>query len=276
MLTEKTFDANGVIINYVEGPPNGRPLILVHGGTVRWQTFSTVLTLLSLRYHTYAPDLRGHGASARTPGAYRNVDYASDVEQFLRRQVGEPAALLGWSMGSDIVLQTAAHLPYLTYALILEDPRAHLVREEGAARTPTLEAFLARFQHLYETVSRVSSEAELRAELAAQNPQEDGVTRRRRGKHLRQLDPEALKVFANDTLDAGYSPSDLLPKITCPVLLLYGESALGSSMEPHQVEWYQARLADLTYVQIPGAGHVLHRPNPILYLQHVMDFLESL
>jgi pimeloyl-ACP methyl ester carboxylesterase len=73
-----------------------------------------------------------------------------------------------------------------------------------------------------------------------------------------------------------YSPGALLPKITCPVLLLYGEPALGSFVEPEQLQWYRSRVQDLTSVHIPGAGHVLHRPNPILYFQHVMDFLEAL
>jgi hypothetical protein len=37
MLTEKTFDTGSLKINFAEGPANGMPLVLLHGGTARWQ-----------------------------------------------------------------------------------------------------------------------------------------------------------------------------------------------------------------------------------------------
>jgi pimeloyl-ACP methyl ester carboxylesterase len=90
MLTEKTFETGTVSIHYAEGPVSGRPLVMLHGGTLRWQDFLPVLPLLSFRYHTYALDLCGHGRSGRMPGAYRIDQFADDVEQFLRVLVAEP------------------------------------------------------------------------------------------------------------------------------------------------------------------------------------------
>src|SRR5262249_53377431 len=135
MLTEKTFDTGTLIINYAEGPAHGVPLVLLHGGTGRWQTFLTVLPLLAMRYHIYALDLRGHGLSGRTPGAYKIVDFPKGIDIFLREQVGKPAVLLGHSLGTNVVLQVAASAPELVLALILEDPDGHLVTEVGFDET---------------------------------------------------------------------------------------------------------------------------------------------
>lgn len=39
MLSEQSFETNDVKIHYVEGPPSGAPLVLLPGGTNRWQQF---------------------------------------------------------------------------------------------------------------------------------------------------------------------------------------------------------------------------------------------
>jgi len=68
MFKERTFDTGEVILNYAEGPASGPPLVLLHGFTGRWQGFLPLLPALSLRWHVYAPDYRGHGKSGRVAG----------------------------------------------------------------------------------------------------------------------------------------------------------------------------------------------------------------
>jgi pimeloyl-ACP methyl ester carboxylesterase len=274
MLTEKNFDADGVSIHYAEGPASGLPLVLIHGATLRWQDFLPVLPLLSSRYHTYTLDLRGHGLSGRTPGAYQTLDFAPDVEHFLRAQVGEPAALLGFSLGADVAIQVAVRVPELTTALILEDPASHIVGpfEPGSRFYLLLQMFGAR----RDLLRTKPSWHELLAAVAQWIPDADNTRLRARAKDHWQLDPDFLTGLANSTMDDGYFPGELLAKIGCPVLLLQGDPALGGMIEDQQIEWYQARLSDCTHVRIPGAGHNLHQPQPILFWQMVSNFLESL
>ena len=70
-IQEQTFDTGIVTINYAEGPPSGPPLILLHGGSARWQNSESAIQELAPRWHVYAPDFRGHGRSGRVPGSYR-------------------------------------------------------------------------------------------------------------------------------------------------------------------------------------------------------------
>jgi pimeloyl-ACP methyl ester carboxylesterase len=50
MLTEKTLNTSDGTIHYVEGPPSGRPLVLIHGFYDRWQRLYSLMPSLTLRY----------------------------------------------------------------------------------------------------------------------------------------------------------------------------------------------------------------------------------
>ena len=61
MLTEQSFNTGTVTINYAEGGASGQPLLLLHGGSARWQSFLPIIPELGQYWHLYVPDLRGHG-----------------------------------------------------------------------------------------------------------------------------------------------------------------------------------------------------------------------
>ncbi len=60
---EKQLDTGEININYVEGPRNGFPLVLVPGQGADWKNYEKVLPLLSQNFHVFAVDVRGHGKS---------------------------------------------------------------------------------------------------------------------------------------------------------------------------------------------------------------------
>jgi pimeloyl-ACP methyl ester carboxylesterase len=128
MLKEQTFDTGTVTINCAEGPPSGSSLVLIHGGGDRWQGFLPILPALTMRWHVFAVDLRGHGKSGRVPGQYRPEHYVADVAAFLERRFAGPVSLFGHSLGGWIALLVAARLAERVGALILGDPPLDLDR----------------------------------------------------------------------------------------------------------------------------------------------------
>ncbi|HKG17965.1 MAG TPA: alpha/beta hydrolase, partial [Solirubrobacteraceae bacterium] len=120
-LREHTFDAGAVQINYAEGDGPGPPLVLLHGLAARWQVFGPLIPYLSLDWHLYALDLRGHGQSGRAPGHYRIRDFAGDVTSFVRRQLDRPAVLYGHSLGGWAALCVAAEQPQAVRAVVVGD-----------------------------------------------------------------------------------------------------------------------------------------------------------
>jgi pimeloyl-ACP methyl ester carboxylesterase len=67
---ELSYPTDDVRLNYVVGPENGLPLLLIPGRMESWQGYKCVLPELSKRFHIFVPDLRGHGKSTWTPGRY--------------------------------------------------------------------------------------------------------------------------------------------------------------------------------------------------------------
>ncbi len=111
MLTEHRFHTGIVTLNYAEGETLGHPIVLLHGGSARWQSVLPLIPALSQHWHVYAPDLRGHGQSGWVPGRYRLSNYAADIASFLQQVVKEPTALLLSSIRCTKTMTTNASFP---------------------------------------------------------------------------------------------------------------------------------------------------------------------
>ncbi|MFT3710821.1 MAG: alpha/beta hydrolase [Archangium sp.] len=113
---------DGVRIHYVEGPRNGSPVVLVPGQSMPWESYQRVMPLLARRHHVFVTDVRGHGRSQHTPGAYTFSRCGTDLIRFLEQVVREPAACAGNSSGGIIAAYAAANAPQLVSGLLMEDP----------------------------------------------------------------------------------------------------------------------------------------------------------
>lgn len=119
---EAQASVDGATMNYAVGPPNGPPLLLVHGQMVDWTTYMRVLPDLAQDFHVFAVDCYGHGSSSREPGRYSNVAMGRDQATFLREVIGGPAYVSGNSSGGLLGIQIANEAPDLVRTLLLEDP----------------------------------------------------------------------------------------------------------------------------------------------------------
>ena len=110
----------GVRLHYVEqGNPNGQPLILLHGYSDSWVSWTQVLPLLDRKYHVFVPDLRGHGESDRPATGYAFPDFARDIVAFMDAKGIKKATIVGHSMGSFVAQHVAAMAPERVEKLVL-------------------------------------------------------------------------------------------------------------------------------------------------------------
>ncbi|MBB4662954.1 alpha/beta fold hydrolase [Conexibacter arvalis] len=98
---------------------SGPVLVLVHGITSTSQTWSKVFPLLTRRFTVIAPDLLGHGASAKPRGDYSLGAYASGVRDLLVALGHERATFVGHSLGGGVAMQLAYQFPERCERLVL-------------------------------------------------------------------------------------------------------------------------------------------------------------
>jgi pimeloyl-ACP methyl ester carboxylesterase len=272
MLVERQFDSGTVTLNYAEGPAGGLPLVLVHGLSYRWQSWLAVMPGLALRWHLYAPDLRGFGRSGRVPGSYRAVDYAADIVAFLRRIVGRPAVIVGHSLGAIVTIAVAADAPELVRAVVLEEPPLDIFTDVPMRDTRVYGAYL-RMRDL--ALERPSLKAAA-AKLGQAMPGTDPVELRSRAIALLQRDPEALTFVLEDRAREGLEIEQRLRRIACPVLFVQGNAAMGSALNDERAAWATSLLRHVTHVTMPNAGHFIHHSAPADFARLVTDYLETI
>jgi len=97
----------------------GPVLVLVHGIASDSHAWRTALPLLARRARVIAPDLPGHGASAKAPGDYSLGSLASSLRDLLVKLGHERATLVGHSLGGGVAMQYAYMFPERTERLVL-------------------------------------------------------------------------------------------------------------------------------------------------------------
>lgn len=106
----------------VGGPVDAPPLVAVHGLGGSHTNWLAVAPELATDHRVYALDLAGHG---HTPAEQRGTDVVANerlLHRFIVEVVGEPATLLGNSMGGMVSLLQAARHPDTVRELILIGP----------------------------------------------------------------------------------------------------------------------------------------------------------
>jgi pimeloyl-ACP methyl ester carboxylesterase len=106
------LDLHGDRVAYREAG-TGDALLLIHGMAGSSATWRGVLPLLSKRYRVVAPDLLGHGESAKPRGDYSLGAFAAWLRDLLDELGINRATVVGQSLGGGVAMQfTYQHRQY--------------------------------------------------------------------------------------------------------------------------------------------------------------------
>ena len=97
----------------------GPVLVLVHGIAGSSTTWDLLTPRLADRYTVIAPDLLGHGESAKPRGDYSLGAYASGIRDLLGVLGHDRATFVGHSLGGGIAMQLAYQFPHMAERLVL-------------------------------------------------------------------------------------------------------------------------------------------------------------
>ncbi len=283
-LVERTFDTGEVRLNYAEGPAHGPPLVLLHGLGRRWQVFMPVIPALSLRWHIFAPDLRGHGKSSRVARGYHGPQYSEDIACLLLERVAAPAVLFGHSLGGMLAMWVASHHPELVRALILGD-NLIVIRQ---LRNPMYTALFSGLRDLARKGGSVEQIADGIGRILLPVPGTDESVAIRQlpgndeayllswARSVQQADPDTYDMTLDGSSLEGWDGEAVLRGIACPTLLLQGAPELGGLMSDADVALATRLLPHHTHVKFRNLGHALFIQQPEPVLRAVTNFLESL
>jgi pimeloyl-ACP methyl ester carboxylesterase len=99
----------------------GPALVLIHGITSDSTTWTQVMPGLAEHFTVIAPDLLGHGGSAKPTGDYSLGAHASLVRDILQELGHDQATFVGHSLGGGVAMQIAYQFPERCERLILVD-----------------------------------------------------------------------------------------------------------------------------------------------------------
>ena len=119
-LELKEIELHGHRVAY-RSAGSGPAIVLVHGITSTSATWERVMPYLATRFTVIAPDLIGHGESAKPRGDYSLGAYASGVRDLMVTLGHESATFVGHSLGGGVVMQLAYQFPERCERLVLVD-----------------------------------------------------------------------------------------------------------------------------------------------------------
>ena len=259
--------ANGIKIHYWRTGGDKPPLVLSHGATDNGLCWTPVAKALESDYDVIMPDARGHGRSEAPSSGYSSAERAADLAGLIEALRLEKPIVGGHSMGAQTTFFLAASYPNLVRCAILEDPVFRLPGEQ-----PTPDQQEARLQQRRQNIANLKAMSR------------DALIAHCRTQHPTWSDDElgpwadAKLQVSLDFVGAIRFPEhpdwrELLPKITCPVLLLTADPENGAIVTPEAAAEAARLLPSLKVVRLHGAGHNIRREQFEGFMQAVRSFL---
>jgi pimeloyl-ACP methyl ester carboxylesterase len=257
----------------------GPVVVLVHGITSTSATWANVLPYLAERFTVVAPDLLGHGESAKPRRDYSLGAYASGIRDLLFALGHERATFVGHSLGGGVAMQLAYQFPEHCERLVLVSSGG-LGREITvllrAASLPGSELVLPLLVNEQlvgagRFVGRLLGRAGLRVHtdvgevLRGHASLSDGDARSAFLHTLRTIvDARGQRVDATDRLYLAES---------IPFLIMWGER---DPIIPVAHGRAAHGLVPGSRLEVfPGAGHFPHLDDPLRFVRLLTDFIDD-
>ena len=260
---------DGIKIHYYRTGSGRTPFVLLHGASDNGLCWTPFAETLVKDYDVIIVDAQGHGKSDRLDENFQYRNLATQIVQLLEELNAGKPVIMGHSMGGGTATQIAAYYPDVPLAIILEDPAWMDPLPEGVQpeKLPTKE----EFAQMVEDYGRMTVE-----EIFARGRQEHPVWSDAElipwAESKKQFDPT---LFVRVPIE-GSMYRELVPKITCPTLLITSDDGIVSQNVAANAERIWESSRPFRNVCVKGAGHNVRREQFDQFCQAVTDFLRDI
>ena len=222
------------------------PIVFIHGVGLRAESWEQQLAVFSDQYRCFAIDMPGHGDSELLDKLTLTLDdFAEALKNFINNVIGEPAIVVGHSLGAMTALQTA-----VTYPEVIR----------GVA------ALNAIFDRANSAAQKVQSRAESLLDNLEQNVSDQPIARWFDKDSKYQVQAQMCRDWLDNGNRLGYArayrmfaylsgiSAAQLQTISIPTLLLTGE--LDANSSPKMSLAMANIVPDARAVIVPKARHM--------------------
>ena len=275
--SEHFIEINGVNLRYFSWGSESNPkMICLHGHTGQAHIWDKFAEEMSENYHVLAFDQRGHGGSSYAADGYDRDKFVNDLDAIIETLKIDRVTLVGLSMGGwHSILYTSEFHPEKVEKIVIVDIGPESSEEfkksfedNGVRVEPKIkfESFEEAFNEARSNNPWVSNE-NLNQDLNNRlNQNKDGTWQWKADPNL--IIPP-LKDGTDENLIRRYWEG--LAKINCPILEIQGSEStlLSSELKEKMI----AVAKNLSWVEIPNAGHVVTVDQPDLFIEATREFL---
>lgn len=267
--TQHFFESQRLRLSYwAWGDEDAQPLVLLHGGRDHARSWDELAEAFAADHYVVAPDLRGHGESAWSPGSeYTTSQYAVDLLTLVER-FDRPVRIICHSFGGQVTFLAAGTYPERFASIVAIEGRVPGLFEEPGPMNPerfreyveqrrSLETRrVRRYPDLESAISRVR---EMNPRLSPGQARHIAVHAVRGegdgDEFVWKFDNWSRPGVRRDEFTLAEMRS-FLAAITCPLLFIVGsEAGVKRGME----RWVEGFVKP---VVVEGAGHWVHHDAP--------------
>lgn len=232
-----------------QGDAQGLPVLLLHGVTDSWRSFTPLLPLLPDTWRVVAVTQRGHRGASQPADGYGIGDLAGDAAAVLDALGIASAAVVGHSMGGAVAQRLAIEQPARVRSLVVMGSFSAL------ARNPVVHDLYAAVSALRDPVDRGF----------VHDFQASTVARPLPPAFLDLVVGESLHLPARvwQALFTGFLADDAvadLARIGAPTTIIWGDADTICPSADQQT--LAAAIPDARLVVLPGTGHAVHWDDP--------------
>ena len=265
MWQSNFIESNNIRLHYTRTGGDKPALVLLHGFSDDGLCWSPIAKALSSSHDVIMLDARGHGRSDGPASGYGPDQHAADVAGLIAGLGLRKPIVMGHSMGAVTTLALACLYPDLPGAIVLEDPPPFWA-------PPTITAGQTeRRKGMGNWIIEVKRKTreEMIADNRAMNPNWPEAERGPWADAKLRMSFNVLNGFG----EAGLDMRTLVPRITCPALLITSEPARGGIATTENAADLRSLVPQLQVAHIAEAGHNIRRDQPAHFLQAVRKFI---